>query len=120
MTIRLIVAYFLMYSGAGFALITVLGLLRFPDVYTRIHAGAVVLTISAVLVTMGTAVYVWEFFLSAKIVLIGMFFLFSNPMATHAIARASYHSEVALPKDSAIDAYSEYLGRDYDDSNSNS
>jgi multicomponent Na+:H+ antiporter subunit G len=101
-----------MITGSAFAIVTVLGLLRFPDVYTRIHAGAVVLTISAVLVTMGTAIYVWEFFLSAKIVLIGIFFLFSNPMATHAIARASYKREIALPQEYEIDAYSDYLGRD--------
>jgi multicomponent Na+:H+ antiporter subunit G len=61
---------------------------------------------------MGTAIYVWEFFLSAKIVLIGIFFLFSNPMATHAIARASYKRQIALPKEYEIDAYSDYLGRD--------
>ena len=112
MTIRLLAAYFLMGTGSAFAIVTVLGLLRFPDVYTRIHAGAVVLTISAVLVTMGTAVYVWNFFLSAKIILIGIFFLFSNPMATHAIARASYKRKIALPKEYEIDAYSDYLGRD--------
>jgi len=112
MPIRLIISYFLMITGSAFAIVTVLGLLRFPDVYTRIHAGAVVLTISAVLVTMGTAIYVWDFFLSAKIVLIGIFFLFSNPMATHAIARASYKREVALPQEYEIDAYSDYLGRD--------
>ena len=114
MLIRLIAAYFLMGTGAAFAVVTVLGLLRFPDVYTRIHASAVVLTISAVLMTMGTAVYIWEFFLSAKIVLIGIFFLFSNPMATHAIARASYKREIALPEEYEIDAYSNYLGRDED------
>ena len=112
MPIRLIISYFLMLTGSAFAIVTVLGLLRFPDVYTRIHAGAVVLTISAVLVTMGTAIYVWDFFLSAKIVLIGIFFLFSNPMATHAIARASYKREIALPQEYEIDAYSDYLGRD--------
>ncbi|TDO85255.1 multisubunit sodium/proton antiporter MrpG subunit [Halanaerobium saccharolyticum] len=112
MTIRLIAAYLLMGTGAAFAVVTVLGLLRFPDVYTRMHAAAVVLTMSAVLVTMGTAIYVWDFFLSAKIILIGIFFLFSNPMATHAIARASYKREIALPREYEIDAYSDYLGRD--------
>ncbi|SFM04431.1 monovalent cation/H(+) antiporter subunit G [Halanaerobium salsuginis] len=112
MTLRILFAYFLMITGAAFAVVTVLGLLRFPDVYTRIHAGAVVLTISAVLVTIGTAVYVWEFFLSLKIMMIGMFFLFSNPMATHAIARASYKRKIVLPEQYEIDAYSDYLGRD--------
>jgi multicomponent Na+:H+ antiporter subunit G len=112
MPIKLIAAYFLMGTGSAFAVVTVLGLLRFPDLYTRMHAAAVVLTMSAVLVTMGTAIHVWDLFLSAKIILIGIFFLFSNPMATHAIARASYKKEIALPREYEIDAYSDYLGRD--------
>lgn len=116
MTIRLIIAYFFMASSAAFAVVTVLGLLRFPDVYTRIHASAVVLTISAVLMSFGTAIYVWDLFLSAKIILIGFFFLISNPMAIHAIARASYKREISLPKEYDIDAYSDYLGGDSDGS----
>lgn len=115
MSIRLIVSYFFMGASSIFAVVTVLGLLRFPDVYTRIHAAAVVLTMCAVLMTIGTAIYVWELFLSAKIILVGLFFLFSNPMATHAIARASYIREIALPQEYEIDAYSDYLGRDRND-----
>ena len=112
MPIRLIISYLFMGVGAAFGVVTVLGQLRFPDVYTRMHAAAVVLTMSAVFVTMGTAIYVWDFFLSAKIILIGLFFLLSNPMATHAIARASYKRKISLPAEYEIDAYSDYLGRD--------
>jgi multicomponent Na+:H+ antiporter subunit G len=85
---------------------------RFPDVYTRIHAGAVVLTISAVLLSVGVAIYVWEFYLSIKILLVGLIFLITNPLATHAIARASYRKEIACPEVRSVDEYSEYLGRD--------
>ncbi|MFW6035195.1 MAG: monovalent cation/H(+) antiporter subunit G [Halanaerobiales bacterium] len=109
--LRLIISYILMTAGAVFAVITVIGLIRFPDVYTRIHAAAVVLTISAVLITFGIAIYVWKFYLSLKILLISLFFLASNPMATHAIARASYKKKIALPKINTVDEYSKYLER---------
>ncbi len=112
MGLRIILSYILMAAGVFFAIITVVGLLRFPDVYTRIHAGAVVLTISAVLLTMGIAIHVWELFLSAKLILIAFFFLISNPMATHAIARASYNKKIALPVKKSIDEYSDYLRRE--------
>lgn len=112
MEIRIIISYVLMITASIFAVITVIGLLRFPDVYIRIHAAAVVLTISAVLLTIGVAIYVWEFYLSLKILLIGLFFLISNPMATHAIARASYQQKIALPHKKSIDEYSEYLRKD--------
>lgn len=109
MLLRIILAYILMGGGAAFAVVTVIGLLRFPDAYTRIHAGAVVLTISAVLVTLGIAVYVWEFFISLKIVLIALLFLISNPMATHAIARSSYKREIVKLEEKSIDEYSDYV-----------
>lgn len=112
MLIREVIAYLFMTAGGIFAVITVIGLFRFPDVYTRIHAAAVVLTISAVLMTVGVAIYVWELFLSLKILIISLFFLASNPMATHAIARSSYKKKIALPKLKTVDEYSDYLERD--------
>ena len=111
MPVREIIAYIFMGAGAIFAVITAVGLIRFPDVYTRIHAVAVVLTISAVLITVGIAIYVWELYLSLKILLISLFFLISNPMATHSIARASYRRKIALPKEKDVDDYSDYLER---------
>ncbi|MGM0446605.1 MAG: monovalent cation/H(+) antiporter subunit G [Bacillota bacterium] len=112
MGIRIIISYVFMWAAVIFALITTIGLIRFPDVYTRIHAGAVVLTISAVLLSVGVAIYVWEFYLSIKILLVGLIFLITNPLATHAIARASYRKEIACPEVRSVDEYSEYLGRD--------
>lgn len=111
MVIRIFISYFILIIGALFGIITVIGLIRFPDVYTRIHAASVVLTISAVLITIGVAIYVWEFLLSLKILLIGLFFLISNPMATHSIARSSYQKRIALPRIRSVDEYSQYLGR---------
>ncbi len=112
MPIREIIAYLFMIAGGIFAIITVIGLLRFPDVYTRIHAAAVVLTISAVFLSLGIAIYVWELYLSLKILLISIFFLMSNPMATHSIARSSYRKKVALPRLKSVDDYSDYLRRE--------
>ena len=109
MSLRIILSYLLMGGGGIFAVVTVIGLLRFPDAFTRIHAGAVVLTISAVLVSLGIAVYVWELFISLKIVLIALFFLISNPMATHAIARASYRRNIIKLEEKSIDEYSDYI-----------
>lgn len=112
MGLRLIISYFFMLAGGIFALITMIGLLRFPDVYTRMHAAAVVLTVSGISMSVGTSIYVWELFLSLKILLIGLLFLISNPMATHAIARASYRRKVAQPREISVDEYADYLEED--------
>jgi multicomponent Na+:H+ antiporter subunit G len=112
MEIRLIISYIFMYGAMIFAVITTVGLIRFPDVYTRIHASAVVLTISAVMLSVGIAIYVWEFYLSIKILLVGLIFLITNPLATHAIARASYRRQIACPEVRSVDEYSKYLSSD--------
>lgn len=109
MLLREIVAYLFMAVGSFFAIVTVIGLIRFPDVYTRIHAASVVLTISAVFITLGVAIYVWEFFISLKIIFIALFFLLLNPMSTHSIARASYRKKIALLKVKSVDDYSDFL-----------
>ncbi len=112
MAIRLIISYIFMGTAMIFAVITTIGLIRFPDVYTRIHASAVVLTISAVMLSIGIAIYVWEFYLSMKILLVGLIFLITNPLAVHAIARASYRRKIACPEVESIDEYSKYLDGD--------
>lgn len=112
MGIRLIIAYIFMGGAIFFAIVTTIGLIRFPDVYTRIHASAVVLTISAVMLSFGVAIYVWELYLSIKIMFVGLIFLITNPLATHAIARASYRRKIACPEVRSVDDYSKYLGRD--------
>lgn len=112
MTLRIIIAYIFMGGAMLFAVTTTVGLIRFPDVYTRIHASAVVLTISAVMLSFGIAIYVWQFYLSLKILLVGLIFLITNPLATHAIARASYRRQIACPEVRTVDDYSEYLERD--------
>ncbi|MBS3811927.1 MAG: monovalent cation/H(+) antiporter subunit G [Halanaerobiales bacterium] len=112
MGLRIIIAYLIMSAAILFAVITAVGLIRFPDVYTRIHASAVVLTMSAVMLSIGVAIYVWEFYLSIKILLVGLIFLITNPLATHAIARASYRRKIAIPQVKSIDEYSGYLSRD--------
>src|SRR6056297_1965627 len=109
MGLRIIIAYLIMSAAILFAVITAVGLIRFPDVYTRIHASAVVLTMSAVMLSIGIAIYVWEFYLSLKILLIGLIFLITNPLATHAIARASYRRQIACPEVKSVDEYSDYL-----------
>ena len=112
MALRIIIAYFFMVGAMLFAVTTTVGLIRFPDVYTRIHASAVVLTISAVMLSFGIAIYVWQFYLSMKILLVGLIFLITNPLATHAIARASYRRQIACPEVRSVDDYSDYLERD--------
>jgi multicomponent Na+:H+ antiporter subunit G len=83
-------AFVLMAGGAFFSLASVIGIIRFPDIYTRIHAGTKALTGGATLVLLGAALYAPSWQISAKLFLIAAFLMATNPIASHAISRACY------------------------------
>ncbi|KUK57096.1 MAG: Na+/H+ antiporter, MnhG component [Synergistales bacterium 53_16] len=85
-----IIAYAFMLVGVFFSFASALGIIRFPCVYTRIHAGTKALTGGAVMVLIGAAIYAPTWQSTAKILLIGAFFIATNPLSSHAIARACY------------------------------
>ncbi len=87
--IELISTILLGISGI-LAVIGSLGLVRFPDFYTRTHAATVVgvgsFSLALLAIFVGTF---WSDF-SVKILAILLINLFANPTATHAIADAAY------------------------------
>jgi multicomponent Na+:H+ antiporter subunit G len=74
--------------GAAFLLLGALGLLRMPDVYNRIQAGTKAVTLGALSLLLGVGLLnpAWW----PKLVCIGGFILFTNPVGSSAIARALY------------------------------
>ena len=67
------------------------GLLRFPDFFSRVHAIGVTETLAAPLLLTGLALQLgWSLDL-VKVILIMAFILATNPTATHAMARAALH-----------------------------
>ncbi len=80
----------MLYVSGIFALIGSIGLIRFPDFYTRTHA-ATVTTIGSL--SLGfLALMIWSFWsvYTMKILIIVIFNLFTNPTATHAIAEKAF------------------------------
>lgn len=85
------IAVLLMVGGIFFLAVSAVGLLRFPDFYTRLHAVGKSETLGTILLLAGLAVYNgWELS-TAKIVLILVFVLVANPAATHAISQTALH-----------------------------
>lgn len=67
------------------------GLLRFPDFYTRMHAAGVTDTLAAILTILGLMLLSgWNLTL-VKLTLILLFVLFTSPTACHALAKAAQH-----------------------------
>lgn len=93
-----IIAVLFMLGGLFFFFTGTVGLLRFPDVYTRMHATGKSDTLGAQLILIGLAIANgWEV-ASAKLILIFAFMMLANPTATHAMIRAAQASGVALWK----------------------
>lgn len=78
----------LLAIGAAFCLATAIGLLRFPDVDTRLHAGTKALTGGALLILLGGMPLAGSWSGALRLAVIALFYLLTNALAIHAIARA--------------------------------
>jgi len=80
------------FLSGGFLCITGgVGLLRFPDFFTRVHATGVTETLAAPLLLGGLMLQMGWSFATVKVVMILVFLLATNPTASHAMAKAAQH-----------------------------
>lgn len=98
----------LLIAGTGFLLLGGLGLVRMPDVYNRIQAGTKATTLGTLLTLAGAACLQpgW----SVKLLLIGLFLLFTNPLSSQVLARAAHRSHVAAAPATEVDLLNEETG----------
>jgi multicomponent Na+:H+ antiporter subunit G len=85
--VRLAADLFLLI-GAAFAALGALGLIRMPDVYNRIQAATKGATLGALAFLIGIGLLHPDWW--AKLVCIGGFLLFTNPVSSSTLARALY------------------------------
>jgi multicomponent Na+:H+ antiporter subunit G len=67
------------------------GLLRFPDFYTRMHAAGITDTLAAALTIFGLMLITGWNLVLLKLLLILLFILLTSPTASHALAKAAQH-----------------------------
>jgi multicomponent Na+:H+ antiporter subunit G len=80
--------------GGIFSLLAAFGVLRFPDVFTRLHAAAKAGLVGAGFVLLAVAVSGVETAVAVR-ALAGIFFLFlTTPIAAHLVALAAYRAGV--------------------------
>jgi multicomponent Na+:H+ antiporter subunit G len=97
--------------GTALTLIACIGLLRFPDVFCRMHAAgkAGTLGVSLVLVAVGIFFVASEPSVPLRAGLAIFFQFLTTPAATHLLARASYVTEYPLSERTAVDELKSYL-----------
>jgi multicomponent Na+:H+ antiporter subunit G len=77
--------------GSLLALLGAIGLIRFPDVFTRIHAAAKASTMGVILATLAAALEAETFAALALLLLVAALLFLSAPLGTSLLARAAYH-----------------------------
>jgi len=83
------IAYLFIILGLVFIFFGTLGIIRFPDIYTRLQTSSKCDTAGAVALLVGLMVREGLDSLSLRILIILMFLLLTNPVASHAIARSA-------------------------------
>ncbi len=84
-----IVAGILLAGGAFFLMVSSIGMIRFPDFYTRAHAVGKSDTLGLMLTLAGLAVYSGLDLTTLKLIVIILFVMIANPTATHVITGAA-------------------------------
>jgi multicomponent Na+:H+ antiporter subunit G len=90
MEILKIIGAFIILTGSFFLFTASIGLIRMPDFFNRIQAGTKASTLGSLLILTGVAVMnpLWW----PKLLIIFIFIIITNPVSSHCIARAGYHS----------------------------
>lgn len=99
-------------TGMLFNLSAVIGILRLPDLYCRLHASSKNTTLGSLLIVLGLALRALgdgNGPAALKIMLIGSFLLVVTPIGSHALARAAYLHGTPLWRGSVCDQYADAM-----------
>ena len=104
--IDILIAFSLFFAFAG-----VVGMIRMPDTYCRMQSSTNITTFGILGVIIGGILY--SFFMLnnmemvVKLVVLGVFYIITNPIAGHALAKGAYWHGVRPEKEMVCDKYGE-------------
>lgn len=108
-----ILTILLILAGTFLILSSAIGMVRFPDLYTRLHAATKgpTLGIACVLTGAFLFLYVTESIVSGKLLLAIVFILLTSPVAAHMLGRAAHSQGIKPIVKNRIDAYQEAINK---------
>ncbi len=102
MVARDVIGAFVTLAGSIFLFLGALGIVRMPDLYNRMQAGTKATTLGNLLTLTGLGLMVPAWL--PKILLVALFVLITNPISSHALARAAHGAGIPLAPGSVKDA----------------
>lgn len=104
-----IIISFFMLTSAGFVLLAAVGILRLPDLLTRMHASTKAGALGIMMMMVAVSIHFMSLTVLAKAIAIILFIFMTAPVAAHAIGRAGYFVGVPVwtktVKDELFDNY---------------
>ena len=97
--------------GSMISFISAIGMIRFPDIYTRAHAATKTTTLAVLITLVGTFIYVWfgEAYISVRLMLGIVFVFITAPVSGHLVLRAAYRANIKMADSTADDELKEVL-----------
>lgn len=93
----------LLLIGSAFTLLAAIGVLRLPDLYTRMHAASKAGAVGGGMILLAVALVSFDVSVALRAIIGATFLLLTTPVSAHLLARVShrggYHSEVNMAVD---------------------
>lgn len=89
-----LLSWIFLVAGGVFCVIGMIGVMRLPDMFTRLHGASVTDTLGAGFIIVGLILQAGFTLVAAKLVIIMGLILLTSPVATHALAQAALHAGV--------------------------
>jgi len=105
-----IIGFIFIVIGISFDFFGCLGLVRFPDVYNRLHSSIKCVTLGTSSILFGLFLYKGFSPTGVKALLCILFLLLTAPVSAHVLARSAHKSGVKLWEKSVCDKYKEDKG----------
>lgn len=84
-----VVSWIFIVTGIFFVVVGATGLLRMPDIYTRLHAAGMTDTMGSGFILLGLCLQSGASLNVVRLLLVWAFLLLTSPISTHALARAA-------------------------------
>lgn len=98
-----IIVAFLLVTGAGFIFVAALGMLRMPDLFTRMSCNAKAATLGLGLLLLALAVHFGQLDVASRALATIGFVILTTPVASHRIGRVAYLDGAPLWEGTIVD-----------------
>lgn len=86
-----VLSWILLLAGGFLGITGAVGLFRFPDFFTRLHAASVTDTLCVGFIVLGLMLQATSLMMVIKLLLILLILTYTSPTAAHALARSALH-----------------------------